>query len=134
MEICKPISTPLETGLKLIKEPNPQFEEEKDNPSKFPYKEAVGSLVFAMTCTSPDIAYAVMSVSQHLTNPGQRIFRYLKDTQNLGILYKRDQGLHKLKLVGYSDANWVLNVNDRRSTLGYIFMLAGGAVSWASKK
>ena len=99
------------------------------------YQSAVGTLMYVMLGTRPDIAYAVGIVSQHCTNPNghhwtavKRIFRYLAGTRGLGILYG---GGARSK--GFCDSDWG-GSSDRRSTSGYVFMLNGGAISWASRK
>ena len=87
--------------------------------------------------TRPDIAHPVGVVSKFNSNPTEahltavkRILRYLKGTINLALKYK-DQ---PASLIGYSDADWAGDLDDRHSTTGNLFMLAGGAVSWLSKK
>ena len=88
-----------------------------------------------MLGTRPDIAYAVGIVSQNCTNPNghhwtavKRIFGYLAGTRRLGILY----GVGA-RCEGFCDSDWG-GGEDRRSTSGYVFMLNGGAISWASRK
>lgn len=101
------------------------------------YASAVGSLMYATHCTRPDIAFSVCKLSRYTSNPGvahwkaiTRIFGYLKRTINLGVSYSEFPAV----LEGYSDASWITSVNDNKSTSGWIFTIAGGAISWASKK
>ena len=61
----------------------------------------------------------------------KRVLRYLKGTLDYGILYQKQESN---KCVGFSDADWARDVNDRKSTSGYLFQISGGAVSWRSKK
>ncbi len=61
----------------------------------------------------------------------KRIFRYLKGTAELRLLYSKEAGS---ELCGYSDADWAGDLDDRKSTSGYLFMLGGAAISWKSKK
>lgn len=98
----------------------------------------VGSLLYAAMATRPDIAQAVSVVSKFNTNPNtahltavKRILRYLNRTLNLGLKYQRSE---TGTLAGFSDGDWAGDQDDRRSTTGNIFLLAGGAVSWLSKK
>jgi len=98
------------------------------------YQSAVGSLMYAMIGTRPDISFAVSAVSQYSTNPGpmhwtavRRIFRYLSGTRTLGVHYGGGY------CGGYTDADWGSG-DDRKSIGGYVFMVNGAAVSWASKK
>ena len=60
-----------------------------------------------------------------------RIMRYLKGTLNLGLLYSRH---YTSKCVRYSDSDWDGDLDDRKSTSGYLFKISGGPVSWRSKK
>ena len=61
----------------------------------------------------------------------KRIFRYLRGTVELGLLYEDNSNK---SILGYSDADWAGDIVDRRSTSGYVFTLNGAAVSWKSKK
>ena len=98
------------------------------------YQSAVGSLMYLMLGTRPDIAFAVSQVSRFAANPTddhwtavQRIFRYLKQNSTLGLTYGTEE------LLGYTDANWARD-NDRKSTGGYLYKLGGAAISWSSKR
>ncbi|GJR42035.1 zinc finger, CCHC-type containing protein [Tanacetum coccineum] len=101
------------------------------------YSRAIGCLMYAMTSTRPDIAYAVGRLSRFTSNPSRqhwqaikRVFKYLKGTINYGLSYMRYPSV----LEGYSDASWINHVKDSSSTSGWVFLLRGGAISWASKK
>src|SRR5579871_5854511 len=131
LQDSKPIRTPLETGIKLTK----SEDQESFDPLK--YQSAVGSLMYAMVGTRPDITFAVAAVSQFNSNPNiihwkvvKRIFRYLKGTADFGITY----GNTKIKLEGYSNADWGGNLDNRRSTTGYLFTYRSRATSWKGKQ
>ncbi|KAJ9557005.1 hypothetical protein OSB04_011619 [Centaurea solstitialis] len=101
------------------------------------YASAIGSMMYAMHYTRPDIAFVVSKLSQHTINPGvehwkavSRVLGYLKRTSKLEMTYMSSFGI----LEGYSDAIWIDQTNDSKSTTGWIFTLAGGAISWASKR
>jgi len=86
----------------------------------------------------PDISYATGLVSRFCSkfdlnhwNAIKQIFKYLLNTENLGILY---QGHDISDIKGFSDADYAGDVETRRSTTGYLFTLAGGAITWASKR
>ena len=68
----KPMSTPLGSHFKLSKEQSPKTKEERDHMSKVPYASAIGSLMYAMVCTRPDIAHAVRVVSRFMSRPGKQ--------------------------------------------------------------
>ena len=71
MSDVKSVSTPLATHFKLSKEQSPTTEEERDHMAKVPYASAIGSLMYTMVCTRPDIANAVGVVSRYISNPGK---------------------------------------------------------------
>ncbi len=103
-----------------------------------PYQQAVGSLMYAMLCTRPDLAYPISVVSQHMANPSlehwiaiKRIFRYLQSTLEFKFCFR---GLAPQGLVKYCDADQAGDLEDRRSTTGFVFMMGGGAISWSSKR
>jgi hypothetical protein len=103
------------------------------------YQSAVGSLIYAMLGTRPDIAYAVASVSRFSSNPTEdhwkavkRIMRYLRGTLNVGLEYGGRYTEEVLE--GFTDADWANDKGDRKSIGGYIYLLNGAAISWSSKK
>ena len=101
---------------------------------KFPYASAVESLQYAMVCTRPDLAHDVSVIRRFMGQPWKehwqavkRIFSYLIGTSDVYLLY----GTYTQCLViGYSDSNYVGNVDSRRSMSGYVFTLGGSVVSW----
>uniref|UniRef100_A0A2N9GLJ0 Integrase catalytic domain-containing protein n=1 Tax=Fagus sylvatica TaxID=28930 RepID=A0A2N9GLJ0_FAGSY len=115
----------------------PKNDEEKNQMSKVPYASAIGNLMYVMLCTRPDICFAVSMVSRYQSNPGpahwrgvKRILRYLRGTIDHTLCYHGGD----LRLIGYSDADWASDKDERKSTSGYAFILGSGAVSWCSKK
>ena len=135
MEESKAVDTPFDVSTKLVKRGS--SENDNDDVDKQMYQSAVGSLLYLSTRTRPDIAFAVgmcarfsaAPTTQHWTAV-KRILRYLKGTLNLGLVYKSDDN----ELVAYSDADWAGDLNDRKSTSGYVFILGGAAISWKSRK
>ena len=136
MEQSNPAATPFDVSTKLMKKGSNEVV--SDDVDKQLYQSAVGSLMYLATRTRPDIAYAVgmcarfsaEPLNQHWTAV-KRILRYLKGTVNFGLQYKQTA---EHELVGYSDADWAGDLNDRKSTSGYVFILSGAAVSWKSSK
>jgi hypothetical protein len=105
--------------------------------SQLKYSQVIGCLMYAMTSTRPDIAFAVGKLSRYTSNPSShhwaavlRTLKYLKGTKNLALTYSGKPSV----LEGYSDASWITNIEDHSSTSGWVFLLGGGAISWASKK
>jgi len=115
---------------------SPSSEAERMDMSRVPYASAVGSLMYAMICTRPDIAQAVGVVSRFMANPGgehwssvKRILRYIKGISDVALCFR---GLGFV-VMGYIDSDFAGDIDKRRSTTGYVFTLAGGAISWLSK-
>ncbi|CAA0836354.1 Uncharacterized mitochondrial protein AtMg00810 [Striga hermonthica] len=136
MKSAKPVNTPLANHFKLSKQSCPTSQEEKEAMAGVPYSSAVGSLMYAMVCTRPDIAHAVGVVSRYLSNPGKNhweavkwILRYLKGSANNSLSFEKGN----LVLEGYTDADMTGDLDSRKSTSGFVFTFAGGAISWQSK-
>ena len=108
LQASKMHTTPLDPNTKLIKDQCPITHEDKLAMSKIPYREAIGSLMWAAVATWPDIAFAVSLLSQFLENPGKihsnavkRVLKYLKGTKDYKLTLRRNRE----GLVGYVDAN-----------------------------
>ncbi|KAK1603447.1 hypothetical protein QYE76_037309, partial [Lolium multiflorum] len=129
---------PMLPGKVLSKTQGPATAEERERMSKIPYASAVGSIMYAMLCTRPDIAHAVSLTSRYQSDPGmehwtavKNILKYLKRTKDMFLCYGGDQ---ELVVSGYTDASWNTDPDDSKSQSGYVFILNGAAVSWASSK
>ncbi|KAL3830794.1 hypothetical protein ACJIZ3_019596 [Penstemon smallii] len=136
MGSSKPVNTPLASHFRLSKSQSPQTDEERDLMAKVPYASAIGSLMYAMVCTRPDIGYAVGAVSRFMSNPGKVhweavkwILRYLLGTRDKCLYFGRGQ----VKVQGYVDADFAGEVDHRRSTTSYVFTVGSTAVSWMSR-
>jgi hypothetical protein len=103
---------------------------------------AVGILMYAMVSNKSDIAHAVGFLSRYMSKPGKehwtivkRVFRYLCGTTSYGLCYQGRPGLDRVvDIHGFVDADWVGDLDRRRSTSGYVFNVFGGAISWMSKR
>jgi hypothetical protein len=105
---------------------------------KIPYVSAIGSIMYAMICTRPDVSYALSVTNRHQANPGiahwiviKTILNYLRRTKDMFLVYG---GETELVLKGYTDASFQTNHDDLRSQSGFVFVLNGGVVSWKSSK
>lgn len=105
------------------------------------YQEKVGTLMYAAISTRPDIAYAVNKLARHMLAPTaengracDRVFRYLAGTKSLGLVFGRNRDAKGISVSAYADADWGGDQSDRRSTTGWIAMLNGDPISWASKR
>ncbi|KAD4180551.1 hypothetical protein E3N88_29142 [Mikania micrantha] len=135
MANAKVVSSPLIPNFKLTDKDCPSSEKEIEEMDRVPYASAVGSLMYAMVCTRPDIAYAIGVVSRFLSNPGKKhweavkwILRYLRGTSKLGLSFGDGEPM----LVGYTDSDMAGNKDNMKSTSGYFMTYAGGAVSWCN--
>lgn len=106
--------------------------------NEFPYAQAVGSLMYAMVCTRSDIAYAVSVVSRYLSCPGKVhwnavkwIMRYLKGSSTCGLLYGKTKS-DKIEVMGFVDSDFAGDLDKRKSTSGYMFVLNSCLISWKS--
>jgi hypothetical protein len=93
--------------------------------------------MYLASAAHPDISFAVSKLSRFSSNPGtdhwsgiDRVMRYLKGIMSYAIHYLGYPGV----LEGYSDSNWITEVDELKATSGYIFTFGGGAVSWRSCK
>ncbi|KAE8695795.1 hypothetical protein F3Y22_tig00110684pilonHSYRG00024 [Hibiscus syriacus] len=98
--------------------------------AKVPYANAVGSLMYAMVCTHPDISQAVGVVSRYMHDPGEGhwqavkwILRYLQQTVDVGLVFEQDEALCQC-VVRYADSDYAGDLDKHRSTTGYLFTLA----------
>ena len=110
--------------------------------SSIPYASVVGNLMYSMVCTRPNIAHAVGVLSRYMSKLGKehwtavkRVFRYLRGTTNHAICYQGRVGLDRvLDLCGFIDVDWAGDLDQRRSTSGYVFSILGGAINWMINK
>ena len=131
-ENSKHTATPIDTGAKLTKatEDSKLFNQEL-------YQSAIGSLLYLSTGTRPDIAYAVSNVARFCSKPIMEHWKSIKHIMRyLNALSKWYTELWEkvMDFIEYSDANWADDLDDRRSTSGYLFKLSGAAVSRRCKK
>ena len=121
---CKPVSTPYDLNSQLKKN-------REHNVAQIEYVKIIGSLMYLMNCTRPDIAYAAGRLSRYTQSPNQdhwtdvrRVLKYLRGTINYGLCFSGFPSV----LERFSDANWISNSDEMKSTSGYVFILGGSAV------
>jgi len=131
---CQEVSTPVEPGTKFI-----QGDDGTCNLRTFPYREAIGSLMYLMIATRPDLAFVVSVLSRYMEKPQQqhwngvkRVLKYIKGTISYGISFII--GSNNTEMEAYCDADWAGDLDSRRSTSGWLCLLNGGPISWCSKK
>lgn len=138
MENCKPAIVPADPNQHLSKAMSPKTSIDKESMSHVPYQEAVGGLLYISQGSRPDITYAVHSVSRFNNEPGRphweavkRILRYLKGTVDAKLMFTKAS---RSNIVGYCDADWARDLDERRSCTGYVFVKQGAPISWNSKR
>ncbi|XP_073046238.1 secreted RxLR effector protein 161-like [Primulina eburnea] len=136
MNESKPITIPIPQYLKLTQEQSPVTEEEKGNMLHVPYASGVGSIMYGMVCTRPDLAYNMSVVSRYMANPGEThwqalkgVLKYLNGSTKIGLLFEKQNSLEN-PIVGYVDSDFAGNIDTRKSLSGFIFTMYGTAVSW----
>ena len=134
MQDCKPMNTPLPHNIHL----EPYTESETSSEDRLLYQSMLGSVMYAMLWTRPDLGYAVSLLGRFSANPGPEHWscmkhglRYLQGTKDMAIEY---DGTAPFNFHGFSDSDWAEDRATRRSTSGNVFLMAKGAVSWASKR
>ena len=130
---CIPSKTPLPIGIVLT-----ENDESGDPEIRTQFQQIIGSLLYGMIGSRPDISFAVIRLARYSSNPSfahlraaRHIMRYIKGTLNYSIKYDGDSGNG---LIGYSDADWAENKDDRHSMTGFIYLLANGAISWVTRR
>ena len=125
---ARPISTPALANEHLLKLSSPEVDAKS-------YQRALGSLMYPMLGTCPDLSYTIAALSHHAANPSpnhqhalERMFRYLQATSDHRLILGHGTSGDST-LLGYANADWASDVNDRKSTSGYVFKLRGGAIS-----
>jgi hypothetical protein len=134
MHDCRALSTPMAPGLHLRASTSPP-----DPVLKLRYLQAVGSLMYAMLGTRPDLCHTVSYLSRYASNPTEdhwaaimHVLRYIRGTTDLGIFYS-NKTTSSTAFYAYSDSDFSADINTSKSTMGYVFTLSGGAISWSSK-
>ncbi|KAL2237883.1 UNVERIFIED_CONTAM: Retrovirus-related Pol polyprotein from transposon TNT 1-94 [Sesamum indicum] len=135
MENAKPTSVPLAAHFQLCRDQRPKTESEKQKMEKIPYSNVIGSLMFLMVCTRPDVAYAISCLSRYMSNPGlphyealKWLLRYLRGSDNIGITFSRNS--EHSHLVGFVDSNYANDRDSRKSTTSYVFIFCGSCIRW----
>lgn len=161
MEACNGTVTPIDTvtkakGIqKTLSELNNSRSHNSPEPpqdvcdenQKSEYQSLVGSLMYLMTATRPDLSYTISVLSKFNSSPtmehllrAKRVLRYIQQTKQLVLTYTSRGGAELISdkvsphLRGFSDSDWAGDLGDRKSTSGYIFTMHGTAIAWRSRK
>jgi len=142
MQDRKLVKVPIPVCVKLSAKQCPETQEEEEDMSCVPYENVVSSLIYVMVYTRLDIAHAVGVFSRFVLKLGKEhskavkwVYRYLCGTGDYGLCYQGRKGLNRvLDIHGFVDADCAGDLDQRRSTSGYVFNLFGSVVNWRSKK
>ena len=133
-----PRNTPLPVGIVLDTNMSPKTDSERAAMYDKPYRPLLGSVMWGQLATRPDLAFSVSLLARFQSNPGVEhwnallhVLGYIKNTIDYGLTYSRDS---ELSPTAFVDADYGGCKDTRRSTSGYVFMMAGGAVTWSSKR
>ncbi|GJY35085.1 retrotransposon protein, putative, ty1-copia subclass [Tanacetum coccineum] len=131
---------PMQERLDLNKSQGAQTPKEVNRMKNVPYASAVGSIMYAVRCTRPDVAFAQNLTSRFQQNPGElhwtavkNILKYLRNTKDMFLVYGGNPST-ELRVECYCDAGFETDRDDTKSQTGYVFVLNGGAVDWKSSK
>ena len=131
---AKPVTTPLAQHFKFSKEQEPKSDEDIAYMQKVSYASVVGSIMYSMVCSRPDLSYSMIVVSIFMENPGKRhweaakwVFRYISKTIDVGPKYANQDEVPITE--GYVDSDFVGSIDTRKSTTGYAFKVFGNLVS-----
>ena len=129
----------LSQQFKLSMDQALESKEDKEFMSEVPYANAVGSLMYAMVCTRPNLSYSVSLVSRFMANPGKAhwqalkwILRYIKGSIGKSLIYGEVKGYQENTVVieGFVDSDFAGCLDTRKSLTGYVFTAFGTAISW----
>ena len=132
----KSVSTPLAPHFKLSTNMSPKTVDEREYMSHVLYASAVGSLMYVMVCTSPDLSQVASMVARYMYDPGKGywevvrcILRYIKGTVDVGLVFKKDDHV-KQQCTGYVDSDYAEDLDKRHSIPGNVFTLSQAPVRW----
>jgi len=135
MHDCKGCKTPMDPKINLTKP------SEKDIVGVTEYKSLIGSIMYGMLGTRPDLGYAISTLSKFNDCPAmehhaaaKRVIRYLQHSKDYGLVFSGKDITTFPEPVCYTDSDWAGDKESRKSTGGYVITLGGGAVSWKTKR
>ncbi|GAB2285911.1 hypothetical protein Dimus_039730 [Dionaea muscipula] len=135
---CKPVHIPLAAHFILSKAQSPKNESEKIKMESVPYLNAIGSVMYAMVSTRPDLSFSISLLSRFMSNPGcehwtalKWLLRYLNSSVNIGLQFGK--WTDSFDLVAYVDSDFAGDRDCRKSTTSYYVTLAGNCISWKSQ-
>jgi len=137
MDNAKPVSTPLGIHFKLKAATDKEYEEQFERMKIVPYANTIGSIMYSMIGTRPDLAYSLGVISRFMSKPFKDhwqavkwVLRYMRGTEKKKLCFRKQEDF---LLRGYCDSDYGSNFDTRRSITGYVFTVGGNTISWKSK-
>ncbi|PNX82628.1 putative LRR receptor-like protein kinase, partial [Trifolium pratense] len=131
MNQCNKVCSPIVSENKLTKDENGRLVDATSN------RQMIGCLMYLLA-TRLDLTFSVCLIARYMERlneihlvAAKRVLRYIKGSMNYGVLYKKNC---ELALKGWTYSDYAGDLDDRKSTSGYVFMLGYGPISWSSKK
>ena len=131
MHKSKPTPAPIVKGDNFGKHQCLKNKYELEQMKAIPYASAVGSLQYAQVCTRPDLSFVTGILGRYQSNPSiehwkivKKVLRHVRGTTGLMLTYRKSESL---EIEEYSESDFAGDVDDRKSTSGYIFTLAKGS-------
>jgi hypothetical protein len=139
MENSKMGNLPVVKGVSLRVTQGPTTKKEKSGMSNIPYASVIGSIMYAMLSTRPDVVLALSLMSHYQSNPGmshwsavKNILKFLRRTKDMVLVYGESNV--ELDVKGYVSTSYKADSHDEQSQVGYVFLVNGGAVTRRSCK
>ena len=140
LNASKPVDIPMQL-YKLTIELTDETDELRQLIDPTIYRQAIGSLIYLMTSTRPDISFAVSLLSRFMQKPRElhwrflkRLLRYIKTTNFCSLVFKKNNKMCMPKLIGLTDSDYAGSLDDRKSTSGYAFNYGECLISWHSSR
>ncbi|CAM8969523.1 unnamed protein product [Rhodiola kirilowii] len=134
----KMVKIPLAPHFLSSKNQSPKTDSEIVRMESVPYANVIGSLMYAMISTRPDLAYAISLLSRFMSNPGmdhwlalKHIVAYVRSTLDVGLCYSKRKDM--LELVGYVDADFGEDRDCRKSITAFYITFGMNCISWKSQ-
>ncbi|GKB18022.1 putative reverse transcriptase domain-containing protein [Tanacetum coccineum] len=140
MDTSKRGTIPMQPNVDLRKSQGPSTPAEVKRMKGIPYASTVGSIMYDVRCTRPDVAFSHNLMSRYQQNPGKshwtaikNILKYLRNTKDMFLVFGGDSTT-EMGVTFYTDASWETHRDDLRSQKGFVFVMNGGAVDWKISK
>jgi len=133
---AKSVSSPFAAHFKLLTRISSKTVDDREYMSHIPYASTIGSHMYTMVCTRPDLSQTVSMVFRYMYDPGRgdweavrQILQYIKGSVDVGLIFENDVG-GKQKCTCYVDSDYAGDLDKRQFTTGYVFTFSQATMSW----